>query len=176
MDSSKGPESSVKSSIGAGNGYVNDADAVGAIEAEHELSVRQALKTYHKAVFWCIIACMSTIMESYDNMIIGSFYAYPSFQKRFGEKLADGDYTVSANWQLGLSAGTNVSMIIGGFLSGWLVDQFGPRRVMLVSHASLIGFIFITFFAPNLPVLLVGEILCGLPWYVQTTLVLSAAN
>lgn len=137
-----------------------------AIQAERELSVKQALKSYRKAVLWCLVVCMSTIMESYDVLIIGSFYAYPSFQRRFGEQLPNGKFSIPANWQLALSTTTSACLILGGFLNGWVVERFGPRKVMLVSHASLIGFIFITFFAPNLKVLLVGEMLCAIPWCV----------
>lgn len=56
-------------------------------------------------------------------------------------------------------------MIIGVFLNGWLIEHLGPRRLMIYSFTVLTGFIFITFFAPSVEVL-VGEMLCGLPWGV----------
>lgn len=43
------------------------------------------------------------VMESYDQILIGSFFALPAFQKTFGFQLADGSYQVSAPWQSALS-------------------------------------------------------------------------
>ena len=131
---------------------------------EHQVTVRYAIKTYRKAVGWCLIVSMATVMESYDTYILGSFYAYPSFQKHFGQKMGNGKYQITANWQLGLNVVLNVFLIIGGFLNGWLVERVGAKKVMIFSHLSLMGFIFVTFFAPNLGVLLVGQALCGIPW------------
>ncbi len=52
-------------------------------------------------------------------------------------------------------------MIIGIALGGFLVDRFGHKRVVLAGLVFNIGTIFITFFAPSVHVLLVGEILSG---------------
>lgn len=43
------------------------------------------------------------IMESYDQILIGSFYALPAFQKTFGFDTGNGSYQVSAPWQSALS-------------------------------------------------------------------------
>lgn len=43
------------------------------------------------------------IMESYDQLLIGSFYALPAFQKQFGFQTSDGSYQVAASWQSALS-------------------------------------------------------------------------
>lgn len=135
-----------------------------ATEAEHELTFWQAMKIYRKAVAWSVIVSMATVMESYDIQIIGSFYAYPTFQKKYGEQLPNGKYSIAAPWQVGLTAGANIGIMIGIFLNGILVDRFGHKKLLLASYALLTAFIFITFFAPNIEVLFVGEVLCGLPW------------
>ncbi len=41
-------------------------------------------------------------MESYDTILLGSFYAYPTFQEKFGERLATGKYQLPAQWQSAL--------------------------------------------------------------------------
>ncbi|KAF4539636.1 putative maltose permease [Lasiodiplodia theobromae] len=142
------------------------SEAAQATQAEHELTFTQAVKLYKKAVIWSVIVSLACIMDSYDMQIVSAFYAYPSFQKKYGELLDDGSYSIPASWQLGLSLTSNFGMIIGVFVNGWLVEHMGPRRLMLCSFTALTGFIFITFFAPNIQVLLVGELLCGLPWGV----------
>ncbi len=48
-------------------------------------------------------------------------------------------------------------------------SKVGYRLVMLVALVFMVGCIFIPFFASSVGVLLVGEILCGIPWGVFTT-------
>lgn len=54
-------------------------------------------------------------------------------------------------------------------LNGYFTPIYGHRKVQMVNLASMAGFIFIVFFAPNLPVLCVGELLCSIPWGVFAT-------
>ena len=42
-------------------------------------------------------------MESYDTMLVGSFYALPAFRKQFGTKLANGTYQLTAPIQTAFS-------------------------------------------------------------------------
>jgi SP family general alpha glucoside:H+ symporter-like MFS transporter len=72
-------------------------------------------------------------------------------------------------WQAGLSQGAGVGSIFGCLLSGYLVSKYGSRRVQMGALIALTLFIFPVFFAPNLPVLVVGEILCGIPWGILAT-------
>lgn len=98
------------------------AEAYRATMSEHRMTFSDAVKTHKKALFWsAIMGLVSTdhsraatqdhysritqsiIMESYDQVLIGSFYALPAFQKTFGFRTADGSYQVSASWQSALS-------------------------------------------------------------------------
>jgi SP family general alpha glucoside:H+ symporter-like MFS transporter len=78
-------------------------------------------------------------------------------------------YQLTPSWQAGLSQGSNVGSIIGCLVSGYLVSKYGSRKVQLGALVSLVAFIFVVFFAPNLTVLVVGEILCGFPWGILAT-------
>ncbi len=146
------------------SGKVVTENARLATEAEHDLTFCQAVKIYRKAVAWSVIVSMATIMESYDIQIIGSFYAYPTFQKKYGEQLPNGEYSISAPWQVGLTAGANVGIMIGIFANGFLVEIFGHKKLLVFAHALMTALIFITFFAPSVEVLFIGEVLCGFPW------------
>lgn len=57
-----------------------------------------------------------------------------------------------------------VGSIFGTILNGWLVTAFGPRKVLLCTLCVMTCFLFIVFFAPSKPVLLVGQILLGFEW------------
>ncbi|KAL2127902.1 hypothetical protein VTI74DRAFT_10001 [Chaetomium olivicolor] len=148
-----------------------------AAEEEHSLSFLAAIRKYPKAVVWSALLSTSIIMEGYDIVLMGSFFAQPSFSARYGDYDAATDmYQISASWQNGLSNAVSVGTIIGAFANGYFTHKFGYRKVLLASLGLITAFIFIPFFAPNLPVLLVGEFLCGIPWGVFATMAPAYAS
>jgi SP family general alpha glucoside:H+ symporter-like MFS transporter len=62
-----------------------------------------------------------------------------------------------------------VGCFIGGLASGWLVARFGQKRAVIAALVALSGAIFVTFFAKNVVMLLLGQFFCGLPWGVFVT-------
>ena len=67
-------------------------DAQNATEKEQNMTLMQGLKLYPKAIGWSLIFSAAIIMEGYDVVLMGSFYAYPSFQEKYGELQPDGTY------------------------------------------------------------------------------------
>ena len=52
--------------------------------------------------------------NSYDTILIGNFFAYPEFAKKFGDYYEDtDDWQVSAPWQTGLNMASTVGGIFG---------------------------------------------------------------
>jgi SP family general alpha glucoside:H+ symporter-like MFS transporter len=133
-------------------------------DLEHHLSPWQAVKAYPMAIFWAVLVSMCVIMEGYDTILIGNFYAYPTFAQKYGSYSPGVGYQLTASWQAGLGNASGVGAFFGVLLNGYLVGIFGQKRVLLGSLIVLSAFIFITFFAPNIGVLTAGEVLCGLPW------------
>ncbi|KAK9351265.1 hypothetical protein V1523DRAFT_328036, partial [Lipomyces doorenjongii] len=88
-------------------------EAKDATSFEHQMTPRQALKLYPKAVGWSILLSLAIVIEGYDIVLLSSFYAFPAFVKKFGELQPDGSYQVSAPWQAGLSNGALVGEIFG---------------------------------------------------------------
>lgn len=159
------------------------SQAQASADLDSKLTVMEALKKHKKAVFWAMILSTSLIMEGYDLVIvrttnnshvtvanqlaqINSFYGQPQFQKRFGEQIGPEKWAISASWQSGLSNSAVVGQLIGLVLNTEFQDRFGSRKTMMFFMVWLICAIFIPFFAPSLPVLAVGEALCGIPWGV----------
>ncbi|RDW65139.1 hypothetical protein BP6252_10790 [Coleophoma cylindrospora] len=141
---------------------------------EHQLSPREAIKAYPMAVFWCLTVSTCVIMEGFDQILMGSLFAYPTFQRKYGTFVGvtastRSGYQLSAPWQAGLNNGSTVGAFFGTLINGYLVNKFGHRLVLLASLVILSGCIFITFFSPNVVVLLIGQILSGLPWGVFAT-------
>ncbi|KAK7416189.1 hypothetical protein QQX98_005386 [Neonectria punicea] len=138
---------------------------------EHNLTVWEAMKAYPMAIVWCLVISACVVMEGYDQILVQSFYAYPQFQLKYGEYVGAGTtgYQITAPWQAGLTNASGVGAFFGTLLNGYLVHKFGHKRVLLGALVLLSAFIFITFFAPNLPVLCVGQVLSGLPWGIFAT-------
>ncbi|KAL5341056.1 sugar transporter [Aspergillus crustosus] len=144
---------------------------------EHELGLWDAIRRYPRAVLWSILLSTSIIMEGYDIVLIQSFFAQPSFRNKYGEYDSGTDsFQITAPWQNGLSNAVSVGTIIGAFANGYFVHRFGYRRVLLASLVAICAFIFISFFSPSLPVLLVGQFLCGIPWGVFATMAPAYAS
>jgi len=140
-------------------------EAHNATDAEHNITIRQALKTYNRAVFWSVLISTTVIMEGYDVTLLGSFMAYPAFKQRYGTYTdEEHGYQISASWQNALNVTGAVGNIIGAMLNGYLTAKFGHRRVIMGGMMFLSAFIFIVFFAPNTGVLLAGQFLCSIPW------------
>lgn len=130
---------------------------------------------------------MSIIIEGYDTIPIGNFFAYPTFQKKYVQYNEDDiGWQVSALWQTGLNMASTVGCIfgqlawnqtwlsradkpLGGLMNGYFASRFGYRTGMIVALGFLTGFIFITLFANFATVLLVSQILCGFSWGVFAT-------
>jgi SP family general alpha glucoside:H+ symporter-like MFS transporter len=138
------------------------ANAKHASDVEHSMSLLTAIKTYPKAIGWSVLLSSTLIMEGYDLALLGSLYASPVFNKKFGSQNAKtGKYAVSAAWQSGLSNGARAGEIIGLILAGWTADRYGYKMTTIGSLVLMILFVFVLFFAPNVKILVLGEVLCG---------------
>lgn len=146
------------------------AEAKAANRAEREQTVTQAFAQNKKAVFWSFVISMAIIMEGYDTALMPQFFGYPSFQKRYGEFFPElGEWSLSGEWQAGLSNAQTMGVILGGFFNGWASARFGYKRTMLAALFWINATIFVVFFAPNIWILLIGQFLCGLGWGVFAT-------
>lgn len=152
---------------------VHDAAAV--MEKEHSMTTWQTIKDHPTAIMWTILFSAALVQEGYDTMLLGNFFAQPAFARNYGTCNAAGDCEISPAWQNGLSNGALVGEIIGLQLVGVVSEKYGYKKTMLASLMFMIGFIFLPFFAESLPVLLVGQILQGIPWGVFQTLTTTYA-
>ncbi len=150
-------------------------DAAEATQAQEQMSLAKAIKTYPNAIMFSLILSLAVIMEGYDTLLIGNFFAMPAFARKYGVCNAEGKCEIPAPWQSGLTNGSQVGSIIGLQLTGIASERYGYRRTILVALAFMTAFIFIPFFAPNLTVLLIGQILQGLPWGCFQTLTTAYA-
>ncbi|KUJ15586.1 sugar transporter [Mollisia scopiformis] len=152
------------------------SEAKEASDAEHAMTVRQAVKLYPEAIFWSVLLSTAVAQEGYDSVLISAFYAFPVFTKKYGERKPGGtSYQIPAPWQAGVSNGARVGEILGLFVNGIVSDRFGFKKTMIGTLALLTALIFIPFCAQNIETLEVGEILMGIPWGVFQTLTTAYA-
>ncbi|CAI7664481.1 unnamed protein product [Penicillium glandicola] len=151
-------------------------EAHAAIEKEHNMTPMQALKLYPKAVAWSLLLSCAIIMEGYDVVLIGSFFAFPAFNEKYGGIMSDGTYGLAASWQAGLTNAMSCGQILGLFVNGIVSERYGYRKTLMACLASTVGFIFILFFAPNVQTLVAGELLMGIPLGVYQTLTVTYAS
>ena len=145
-------------------------EARDATETEQAMGPLASFRLYKKAVIWSFVFSCSVLMDGFDSGLLSAFIGFPAFQKKFGHPAGHGKYQLTAPWQLGLSNGAKVGMIIGLFFAGFFTERFGCRMTMILGHTLMIAFIFVPFFANNIQTLLAGEILQGIPWGIFQTL------
>ncbi|KAM0245850.1 hypothetical protein ACHAP5_005170 [Fusarium lateritium] len=143
---------------------------------EQKMTLMQGIKLYPKAVGWSVLISTCIVMEGFDIVLVNNFYAFPQWNRKYGELQPDGTYQVSAAWQAGLSNGANVGSIIGLILNGWLSERFGYRYTIIGCLIWLSACITLFFTAQNVQMLLAAEILCGLPWGIFQTICVTYAS
>lgn len=152
------------------------SEAKVATDAEHAMTLRQAVLLYPKAIAWSILLSTAIAMEGYDVVLISSLYAFPAFTEKYGvPEKGGGSYQIPAPWQAGLSNGARVGEILGLFINGVVSEKFGFKKTMIGTLCLLSALIFIPFFAENIQTLQVAEILMGIPWGVFQTLTTAYA-
>ncbi|KAG9951290.1 general substrate transporter, partial [Aureobasidium melanogenum] len=105
-------------------------------------------------------------MEGYDTALIGNFYGFSPFNRKFGVPVNDGtgQYQVPSDWQSGFQNAAAGGQLIGLLLAGLFIDRFGYIKAIIGAQVLTISFIFLMFFAQNRSMLLAGYLLCGIPW------------
>lgn len=177
MDNIARAETDQRSVMGADNIIKPNAQAQHAASEEKTMSLRQALKLYPKAIGWSVLLSSTLIMEGYDLALLGSLYASPQFNMKYGVwNDSTGEYAVPASWQSALSNGARAGEVIGLLINGIASDRFGYRKTMIASLIAMTAFVFVLFFAPNVQILVLGEVLCGIPWGVFQTLSTAYAS
>ncbi|KAF1919804.1 maltose permease MAL61 [Ampelomyces quisqualis] len=141
------------------------AAAVEGENAEHDMGVPQAVKEYPMATMWAFVMSCTIIMEAYCVFLMGSFIALPAFANEYGVFVeSKGKNVIEASWQSALQCGGPIGAIIGCWLAGPLTSRIGYRWATITGLMLLNVFIFVFYFANSLAVMLVAQLLEGVPW------------
>ncbi|KAG8673751.1 hypothetical protein FPOAC2_07222 [Fusarium poae] len=145
-----------------------NVDMQGAIDAEnqeHAMTVLQAVRAYPAASLWAFNMSCTIIMEAYCVFLMGNFIALPAFADRYGIYSESKDkMVIETSWQSALQVGGPIGAIIGVTLAGPITSKIGYRWATIFGLMLLNAFIFIFYFADSLAVMLVAQLLEGIPW------------
>ncbi|KAJ1325201.1 MFS transporter SP family general alpha glucoside:H+ symporter [Microdochium nivale] len=161
-------------------GYTADMElieaAVAASDAEALIPKKELFSRYMPAVLFSMGLSLALVMEGMDTGLINNFFKHPAYLARFGwPNPVDGSPHISATWQSAIGAGNNCGSIIGLLLNGWLQSSYGSRRVYMGAMVVMAATIFVLFFSTSVTMLLIGNIMCGIPWGVFQTLTTAYA-
>ncbi|OJJ45982.1 hypothetical protein ASPZODRAFT_117698 [Penicilliopsis zonata CBS 506.65] len=132
---------------------------------EHELGVWEAAKKHPWACLWAFIMCFTIVMESFDMFLNTNFVALKYFSREFGVwDAAKKEHVIPTRWQSALFQSGQCGAFVGVFLSGPITSRIGYRWTTILALALINCTIFISFFAPSLAVLTVGQTLEGISW------------
>ncbi|OWP01099.1 hypothetical protein B2J93_6549 [Marssonina coronariae] len=153
-----------------------------ATEREHNMTIRECMRLYPKAIMFSLILSTAIVMEGYDVALLASFYGFKPFRNRFGDQVDTsakallGDRVVSSKWQTSIGAAGQCGQILGLYLNGYISDKIGYKKTMFGSLIIMSGLIFIPFFSTSIEMFLVGAVLEGIPWGVFQTLTTTYAS
>ncbi|KAH7021332.1 general substrate transporter [Microdochium trichocladiopsis] len=150
--------------------------AVAASDAEALIPKKELFSRYWPAVTFSMLLSLALVMEGMDTGLINNFFGQDAYLNKFGwVNPATGKKYISADWQSAIGAGNNCGSIIGLLLNGWLQSRFGSRRVYMAAMALMGCTIFVLFFSTSVTMLLIGNIMCGVPWGIFQTLTTAYA-
>jgi SP family general alpha glucoside:H+ symporter-like MFS transporter len=102
-----------------GHNAVDDTNA--AINNEHNMTVRQSLRFWWKAVVFSFVISLCVVMEGYDTSLMNKFFAFEPFKNKFGDEAdADGIKLVSSRWQTIILNGTQASLTAFCLATRWI--------------------------------------------------------
>lgn len=84
--------------------------AKAATDKEQKMTLLQGIRTYPKAVAWSVLISTCIAMEGYDISLVNNFYAFPTFNRKYGELMADGSYQIPA--QVCFYAGFHCGLVV----------------------------------------------------------------
>lgn len=159
------------------------------------MTLWEGIRLYPKALGWAALISLCCAMAGYDIALIGNFYAFPPFNRKYGELQPDGSYQVAAKWQAGISNSAQCGEIIGlirksptvvslissintdsSTVTGIGVERIGFRPFILATLTYQCAITTISFVAPNIETLVVYEVFAGIAFGVFMSSKLSTRS
>ncbi|EQB55952.1 hypothetical protein CGLO_04056 [Colletotrichum gloeosporioides Cg-14] len=127
---------------------------------DHETGILKSFIRYPWASAWCVYACWTIILLSFDTQAASSVVGIPEFRKDFGYEYK-GQYVLHAVWQSAFNGAPVASAVISSIASAELADYIGRKKVLAL--ALIVSFIAVAieFVATTNVVFFLGKLLNG---------------
>ncbi|KAL6690512.1 general substrate transporter [Trichoderma pleuroticola] len=136
---------------------------------EEKISIQEAAKSNPVALAWCCYMLFTCIMYGYDGLAGSIVLSINRFRQDYGY-LYQGQYVVSAAWQLGFTAGSMAGIVLGGLLAGLAAKRIGQMGCIAASYLLSTAGVFLQWFSVgSLPMFFGGKLLTGIPLGVFLT-------
>ncbi|KAF4783337.1 maltose permease MAL31 [Colletotrichum scovillei] len=127
---------------------------------DHEMGIWKSFVRYPWACAWCVYACWTIILLSFDVQAAGAVVGIPEFRKDFGYEF-NGDYVLPAIWQSAFSGAPIATAVISSIASAELADYIGRKKVLALALIISFVAVAIEFIATTNPVFFAGKLLNG---------------
>lgn len=133
------------------------------VKVDEKIPILQVIRENWIGLGWCCYMIFTCIMYGYDGLASSIPLAIPKFRQDYGY-LWEGEYVVSAAWQLGFTAIALFGVVFGGIATGLLQNRIGQRGCIGGAYMLTTGGVFLQWYSPgNLPMFLGGKLLTGIP-------------
>ncbi|KAM5372126.1 hypothetical protein ACJZ2D_007659 [Fusarium nematophilum] len=128
---------------------------------EKNLTVRQAIKLYWRAILWICYCQLTIIGYGIDGVVAGALTSTPKFREDYGDPFDTGtsvSHIISADW-LSIWAGVSqVTAIIGGFSVGYLADKVGRKWSQVIFAINSVAGVALQYASfGSMPIITVGK-------------------
>jgi SP family general alpha glucoside:H+ symporter-like MFS transporter len=170
------------------------AEALAQREEESKMGLWKVFKLYYPGATYGLLLSVALVMEGYDTGLVSSFpttrprpsltlyqinnfFGQKSFLTKFGSiHPGTGKLLVPADWQAGVNNAASGGQIIGLLINGWAQTKYGYRTVYMIGMVAMASCIFVLFFAVNIEMILVGNLLAGIPWGIFQVITTAYAS
>ncbi|KAF9028909.1 general substrate transporter [Hymenopellis radicata] len=116
-----------------------------------------------RATLFCLVFVFGAILYGYDGTYFTGILAMKKFKLDFGDRQADGSYTISSAYQSLFASIVQVGEVIGSLSAGFIGDASGRKGAMvaciiLVTFGAVLQLILVG----SIPLLVVGRAILGI--------------
>ncbi|KAK9482562.1 maltose permease [Lipomyces starkeyi] len=138
-------------------------------ERQHAMTVTEAFKEEWLPIMWCVYMFFICITWGYDGFSGAIVVSIAQFREEFGY-LYEGNYVVSAKWQLSWSAALITGLVIGATITGFVVTRIGRRYTLGIFYLVSIAGVALEYFSTTTAMFFGGKLLVSIPMGAYTSL------
>lgn len=98
---------------------------------DEQPSVKESLRRWPRLTLYALSLTSGIMLWGFDMSLVGNLASMPEFQKVFGLQVDDG-WIIASNWLSIWNIASNLGMMLGSVIAGWLGDKLGRREMVAI--------------------------------------------